>query len=214
MGSNNIHDERPQIVALPSFYIDRTEVTNAAYARCVTAKQCTPPGMLASQTHPNYANDPQYANFPVIQVSWQQAQTFCAWAGKRLPTEAEWEKAASWNVATRTKSVWPWGDAFDPAHLNSSESKIGDTTAVGTFPPELNGTFDMGGNVSEWTSTLYKPYPYSEADGRENQQASGDRVFRGGSWAQSQGKARGAYRQPVAPTYIDREIGFRCAMTP
>jgi serine/threonine protein kinase/formylglycine-generating enzyme required for sulfatase activity len=214
MGSNNIHDEPPQIVALPSFYIDRTEVTNAAYAQCVTAKQCTPPGMPASQTHPNYANDPQYANFPVIQVSWQQAQTFCRWARKRLPTEAEWEKAASWNAATRTKSIWPWGDGFDSARLNSSESKTGDTTAVGTFPPEINGAFDMGGNVSEWTSSLYKSYPYSEADGREDQQASGDRVFRGGSWAQSQGKARGAYRQPVAPTYIDREIGFRCAMTP
>jgi formylglycine-generating enzyme required for sulfatase activity len=88
-----------------------------------------------------------------------------------------------------------------------------DTTAVGTFSPEINGTFDMGGNISEWTSSLYHPYPYDAADGRENQQVSGDRVFRGGSWAQSQGKARSTYRQPAAPTYIDREIGFRCALT-
>jgi formylglycine-generating enzyme required for sulfatase activity len=85
---------------------------------------------------------------------------------------------------------------------------------VGTFPPEINGTFDMGGNISEWTSSLYQPYPYDAADGREDQQASGDRVFRGGSWAQTQGKARGAYRRPVAPTYFDREIGFRCALPP
>jgi serine/threonine protein kinase/formylglycine-generating enzyme required for sulfatase activity len=214
MGSNETRDEPPQMVALPSFYIDRTEVTNAIYRQCVAAKQCTPPGVPASETHPNYASDPSFANFPVIQISWQQAQAFCGWAGKRLPTEAGWEKAASWNTATRAKSVWPWGDVFDPARLNSSESHTGDTTAVGTFPPELNGTFDMGGNVSEWTSSLFKPYPYNEADGREDQQANGDRVFRGGSWAQSQGKARGFYRQPVAPTYIDREIGFRCAMTP
>jgi serine/threonine protein kinase/formylglycine-generating enzyme required for sulfatase activity len=214
LGSNEKRDEPPQIVALPNFYIDRSEVTNAAYTQCVAEGKCTAPGSPASETHPNYATETQFADFPVIQVSWQQAQTFCGWAGKRLPTEAEWEKAASWNAATYQKSVWPWGDVFDPKQLNSSEANIGDTSTVGQFPPELNGTVDMGGNVSEWTSTLYMPYPYSESDGREDAQAGGDRVFRGGSWAQSEGKARSFFRQPAAPTYIDREIGFRCAVTP
>jgi len=214
MGSNEKRDEPPQIVGLPNFYIDTTEVTNAAYTQCVAEGKCTPPGSPASETHPNYATETQFANFPVIQVSWQQAQSFCIWAGKRLPTEAEWEKAASWNAAEYQKSVWPWGDVFDPKLLNSSESSIGDTTAVGQFPAERNGTVDMGGNVSEWTSTLFMPYPYSESDGREDAQAGGDRVFRGGSWAQSEGKARSFFRQPAGPTYIDREIGFRCAVTP
>src|SRR6185503_1117906 len=136
------------------------------------------------------------------------------WAGKRLPTEAEWEKAASWRAQTGEKSVWPWGNQFSPTLLNSNEADNGDTTQVGTFAPELNGTVDMAGNVSEWTSSLYKDYPYNEADGREAPEDQGDRVFRGGSWAQTQGKATTFIRQYAAPNYADREIGFRCAATP
>jgi len=214
LGGSDQRDAPPQIVELPSFYIDKTEVTNAAYKQCLAAGMCAPPKRPDSQTHPNYFSGPTYDRYPVIEVSWQQAQSFCGWAGKRLPSEAEWEKAASWNAATYQKSVWPWGDVFNPKQLNSSETGISDTSAVGQFPPERNGTVDMGGNVSEWTSSLYKPYPYNEADGRENSKASGDRVFRGGSWAQSEDKARTSSRQAASPTLTDREIGFRCAVTP
>jgi formylglycine-generating enzyme required for sulfatase activity/tRNA A-37 threonylcarbamoyl transferase component Bud32 len=211
MGSNEKSDEFPNVVKLNDFYIDHTEVTNAVYAQCVAAKQCPPPKSPDSKTHTNYAADPQFANFPVIDVSWQQANTFCGWAGKRLPTEAEWEKAASWKPDTDEKMVWPWGDDFDPTRLNSAEANIGDTSKVGQFPPELNNTVDMGGNVYEWTSSLAQPYPYKADDGREDPQADGDRIFRGGSWAQTQGKARTTSRQSAPLTYSGRETGFRCA---
>ena len=215
MGGNETRNEGAHMLALPSFYIDRTEVTNTAYAQCVAAGRCTPPRSPASATHPSYYTDQsRYGSFPVIHVSWEQARDFCTWADKRLPTEAEWEKAASWNGTTRQKVVWPWDNVFDAARLNSAESNNGDTTAVGQFPPEVNGTVDMAGNVWEWTSSLHQPYPYSATDGREDPQAPGDRVSRGGSWAQTQGKARGFVRLPTAPTFADREIGIRCAVTP
>jgi formylglycine-generating enzyme required for sulfatase activity len=214
LGGNESEEAPAQVYPMPNFYIDRTEVTNAAYARCVAEGKCTPLEDIASATHPNYASDPQYANFPVINVKWTQANDFCAWAGKRLPTEAEWEKAASWDAATGTKTVWPFGNEFDPAKLNSAESKNLDTTTVGQYGDELNKTVDMAGNVSEWTSSLFKPYPYDEADGREDLGAEGDRVYRGGSWAQTQGKALNVFRLGSSPAYFGREIGFRCADTP
>jgi formylglycine-generating enzyme required for sulfatase activity/tRNA A-37 threonylcarbamoyl transferase component Bud32 len=214
LGGNESDDAASQIYALPNFYIDRTEVTNAAYARCVAAGKCSALADGASATHPSYATDPQYANYPVINVKWAQANDFCGWAGKRLPTEAEWEKAAGWDATARTKTIWPFGNEFDPAKLNSAESKSLDTTPVGQFDAELNKTVDMAGNVSEWTSSLAKPYPYDEADGREDLTAGGDRVYRGGSWAQTQGKALNVFRIGTAPDYAGREIGFRCAVTP
>ncbi|HEX9441843.1 MAG TPA: SUMF1/EgtB/PvdO family nonheme iron enzyme, partial [Roseiflexaceae bacterium] len=211
----NEQDEAPaQIFALPNFYLDRYEVTNEAYARCVAAQKCTPLKSNASQSHPNYATEAQYAKFPVINVTWEQANTFCGWAGKRLPTEAEWEKAASWDAAKRVKTIWPWGNVFDKKFLNSDESQNGDTTAGGQYSEEINHTFDLGGNVSEWTSSLYKPYPYTESDGREDPQAAGERVYRGGSWAQSEGKARSVWRQGADPGNPFTEVGFRCAVTP
>jgi eukaryotic-like serine/threonine-protein kinase len=201
-------------VQLPDFYIDRAEVTNALYRQCVAAKACTPLQSPASHSHPDYTNQAEYDAFPVINVSWQQANAFCGWAGKRLPTEAEWEKAAGWNSATREKLDWPWSNGFNAELLNSEEAEIGDTTPVGQFPPELNGTVDMAGNVSEWTSSLARPYPYDEADGREDPNSTEDRVYRGGSWAQTEGKARVIYRVDANPTVGFNELGFRCAMTP
>jgi formylglycine-generating enzyme required for sulfatase activity len=214
LGTNGRDDSRPHIVALPDFYIDRHEVTNAGYAECVAAGACTPQASPSSETHPNYASQDAFANFPALHVNWQQANQFCQWAGKRLPSEAEWEKAASWSAASRSKSLWPFGDTFDSARLNSIESGAGDTTAVDQHEPELNGTHDMAGNASEWTSSLYAPYPYDPSDGREDPQADGERVYRGGSWAQSQGKALGTVRIPAGPEFEHREVGFRCAATP
>jgi formylglycine-generating enzyme required for sulfatase activity/tetratricopeptide (TPR) repeat protein len=215
MGANEEPDGQPHMVNVPDFYIDSTEVTNAAYAECVSAKKCTVQKSLGSQTHPSYATDQQFAQFPVIHVSWQQATAFCGWAGKRLPTEAEWEKAASWNAEAQQKTAWPWGnDDPKPDQLNSAEAGLIDTTSVAKYPPGVNGLYDMAGNVYEWTSSIYKDYPYNATDGREDPNAPDDRVYRGGSWGQSKGKARSSVRQASTPVYDDREIGFRCAVAP
>jgi serine/threonine protein kinase/formylglycine-generating enzyme required for sulfatase activity len=211
IGSNFNPHEPPQMLTVPDFYLDRNEVTNAQYRACVEAKACTPLSTIKSQNHPEYATQPEFDNYPVIYVTWKQATTFCGWAGKRLPTEAEWEKAASWNGAKREKTVWPWEGEFNAKLLNSDESGLGDTAAVGSYPAELNGTFDMAGNVREWTSTIYKDYPYNASDGREDQDAPGSRVFRGGSWAQTGGKARAFVRDEGAqPDVPFNEVGFRC----
>jgi serine/threonine protein kinase/formylglycine-generating enzyme required for sulfatase activity len=213
MGSYQRDDQRPAHIATTEpFSIDETEVTNAAYEQCVAAGTCERPADIASHSHPSYYTDPQYANYPVVHVNWTQAQAYCAWAGKRLPTEAEWEKAASWDASTQLKTVWPWEGAYDTARLNT-DAQFGDPVAVKQFPAELNKTYDMAGNVWEWTSSLYQPYPYSAADGREDPAKPGDRVFRGGSWAQSSG-AHAAYRDRAAPDYQADEVGFRCAASP
>jgi formylglycine-generating enzyme required for sulfatase activity len=213
MGDNEQPDAPPHVVDVPSFYIDTTEVTNNQYADCVEDGACTVQIVPSSETHPTYATQDEYDDYPVIHITWQQANQFCQWAGKRLPTEAEWEKAASWS-AEEGKAIWAFGDVFDAELLNSDESGNNDTTEVDSFEAELNGTYDMAGNVSEWTSTLFQPYPYSPDAAREDQAASGERVYRGGSWGQTRGKARSALRQFAPATYDSREIGLRCAANP
>jgi serine/threonine protein kinase/formylglycine-generating enzyme required for sulfatase activity len=214
MGAYEDDDAQPNVVDLPDFYIDRTEVTNAAYAQCVTAGACTGQQDPSSPTHPTYSTDAQFGTYPAIHVSWQQASAFCAWANKRLPSEAEWEKAASWNSETERKTKFPWGNEFDQKQVNSIDANLLDTTAVGTFAAAVNGLFDMAGNVSEWTNSIYLPYPYNATDGREDADKVGARVYRGGSWGQSQGKLRSSFRQSSTPERGDREIGFRCAASP
>jgi formylglycine-generating enzyme required for sulfatase activity len=112
--------------------------------------------------------------------------------------------------------LYPFGNQFDFARLNSvpEDGSVKDVVKVGSFEREINGTFDMAGNVAEWTNSLNKPYPYDEADGREEYPAPGDRVFRGGAFTQSEGKARVYNRRSAPPDYPDREIGFRCATAP
>jgi formylglycine-generating enzyme required for sulfatase activity len=215
VGANEDSDDsQPNVVELPDFYIDRTEVTNAMYARCVEAGACTPQESVSSETHPSYATDAAFADFPAIYVSWQQANTFCGWAKKRLPSEAEWEKAASWDNGTQVKTNWPWGNTFDRKLGNTNSPSTRDTTAVGSFPAAANTLFDMAGNISEWTNSLSRPYPYRADDGREDTNSNEARIYRGGSWGQSEGKARSSFRQSSTPERGDREIGFRCAVTP
>jgi formylglycine-generating enzyme required for sulfatase activity len=214
LGSNASPAALPQIVAQPAFYIDAKEVTNLAYLDCADRYGCSLPTPLDSATRTAYVTAPQYLDHPVVNVSWQQARFFCEQHGKRLPSEAEWEKAAGWSAATHTKAIWPWGDRFDAGRLNSAEGGRGDTVAVATFRDDLNGTFDMAGNVAEWTQSLFRPYPYDQADGREDPAAGGERVVRGGSWAQGQGEVSTDGRQAVAPDSARNTIGFRCAATP
>jgi formylglycine-generating enzyme required for sulfatase activity len=195
-------DERPAArVFVGPFWIDRVEVTNARYRRCVEAGACTAPlgGLL---------DEPSRAEHPVVVVSWRQAVAYCGWAGKRLPTEAEWEKAARGVDGRR----YPWGDRFDPSRANAGYTA--GTAAAGSFPAGASpsGVLDMAGNVWEWTSSLYRPYPYDPADGREDPGARGARVNRGGSWYHGAPYARTTYRATADHVYRRiGDLGFRCA---
>ncbi|MEO7910635.1 MAG: bifunctional serine/threonine-protein kinase/formylglycine-generating enzyme family protein, partial [Roseiflexaceae bacterium] len=163
LGGNDDPNNLPHIVALTDFYIDSKEVDNVAYLTCADVLGCTLPNSLDSATHKGYVTTPEFNFHPIVNVSWQQANFFCEQNGKRLPTEAEWEKAASWSATNHTKAIWPWGDQFDAKRLNSAAGGRGDAVAVATFRDDLNGTFDMAGNVAEWTLSLFKPYPYDPA---------------------------------------------------
>jgi formylglycine-generating enzyme required for sulfatase activity len=214
MGSNDDPANLPQVVDVPDFYIDRREVTNLAYLTCVDTFGCGLPGSLDSATRPGYHTAPDFNSYPVVNVTWQQAREFCERMDKRLPTEAEWEKAAGWNADSLTKSAWPWGNSFDPTRLNSIEANRGDTTRVGQFPAGPYGTVDMAGNAAEWTSSLDRPYPYDPTDGREDPEATGNRVVRGGSWAQPEETTTTYARLSAAPDTVANTIGFRCAADP
>jgi len=182
MGDNEgQNDTRPQHkVYLDAFWIDYIEVTNAMYARCVSAGVCIEPGKKSSQKRQNYYGNTAYAAYPVINVDWYQAQTYCQWAERRLPTEVEWEKAACGTDGR----IYPWGNEFDPQKVNTVEGGIGDTTAVGSYPAGSSpyGALDMAGNVDEWVAdwygnTYYYDSPFWNPTGPEK----GDlRVVRGG----------------------------------
>jgi formylglycine-generating enzyme required for sulfatase activity len=218
-------DEKPQHeVTLDAFWIDRTELTNGQYRRCVDDGTCSPPSSSRSYTRDSYYGASEFDDHPVIYVNWERANAYCAWAGKRLPTEAEWEKAAR----GADGGIYPWGNEFDCARGNfDDETQVDgyvvpggldcdgyvDTAPVGSYPGGESpyGAWDMAGNVWEWTASLYEPYPYDREDGREDQEADGRRVLRGGSWDYVQWYLRAALRLNLEPSYSDYFVGFRCA---
>jgi formylglycine-generating enzyme required for sulfatase activity len=193
---NFLMGDEKEAVYVDAFYIDKYPVTKAEYAKFVKATGHPPPPNWkeAGGTYP-----PDMANHPVVFVNWFDAQDYAAWAGKRLLTEAEWEKAARGTDGR----VYPWGDRFDKARCNASEAGSGGTTPVGKYSPLGDSPYkvcDVAGNVWEWTATDWSP-------------ASSSKVQRGGSFVNRGSYARCAYRYLGVPEPRTPNVGFRCGMS-
>ncbi len=136
------------------------------------------------------------------------------WVGGRLPTEAEWEKAASWDADTKTKFVYPWGDNDPTSDLLNYNYEVGDTTPVGTYPDGISsyGLFDMAGNVWEWTADWYDIYPGGDRSAFTDFEKY--RVLRGGSWNLDNFNVRSTYRRKFDPSDSYSNFGFRCSRSP
>jgi formylglycine-generating enzyme required for sulfatase activity len=195
---------------LPAFEIGKYPATNREYQAFVRGAGYRPPEGWDGDEYPAGKGD-----HPVVNVSWRDAVAYCRWLSEqtkrsfRLPTEAEWEKAARGTDGRQ----YPWGDEFDPSRCNTSEGQSRGTTPVGQYPTGASpyGALDMAGNVWEWCSSIYKPYPYDPGDGRENPEGEGSRALRGGSWRDGQHGARCAFRAGAPPGRWYDSVGFRCA---
>lgn len=221
-------------VYLDGYWMDKFAVTNEQYQKCVTEGACRP---CAQNNIPPqgvaYFTEPEYANYPVVNVSWYMARDYCSWAERRLPTEAEWEKAARGTDGAK----YPWGDekySEDKANIcdvncpPAKKGEIGNTSfndgyagpaPVGSFPAGASpyGLMDMAGNIWEWTSTAAEFYPYDARDGREDlyEIADGEkwpeRILRGGPWSNGIGYQRSSFRYRAVAIYWNFNMGIRCA---
>lgn len=246
-------DQRPEhVVALAAFRIDRTEVTNAAFAEYLNALNIELAGDFAagsvtrsavagdaydllresgegSDLYPIIAlNDaqaligaegaqfvakPGYEDHPVTETTWAGSRAYCRWRGGRLPTEAEWEAVARGTDAR----LYPWGNEPPSDRLVFTSGRTGVTAPVGSRPSGASpfSALDMSGSLAEWTSSLKRPYPYNAADGREDPDASGERVTRGGDhvYDTEPRVLTATHRDGFsnAPNRGHRHIGFRCA---
>ena len=235
MGSNNEEagsDEQPvHTVYLDAFYMDKYEVTNGEYAAFLNAKGKHADGETRwfdlgdsdariEQVEGRYQAKAGYENHPVIEVSWYGAMAYAAWVGKRLPTEAEWEKSARGNLTGRK---YPWGDSIDASKANY-HSDVKDTTPVGSYPPNGYGLYDISGNVWEWCLDAYDSHAYTRSPRRnpivgaerisdliDNFMAvKSSRVLRGGSWFYSAPYLRVSCRDRDTPRITYTLFGFRC----
>jgi len=212
-------------VSMPGFWIDKVEVTNAMYALCATAGACRLPQEFRSDSHDKYYGDAKFADYPVVYVTWLQAKTYCEWAGRRLPTEAEWERAARGDD-TR---VYPWGDQIPDASRANFGNLVGDTAGVGNSPAGISpfGVLDMSGNVAEWTHDIFSNTYYTSSMATNPQGPGGkskSHVVRGGTYQDAEVDIRVSKRSSVLGSdpnaAIDStewlgtfspKIGFRCA---
>lgn len=214
MGSDRgLVDEQPlHVVYLDSFYIDKYEVTNKLYGVCVEAGECDPPWQtyfFAESPNRIYFGNSQYDNYPVVYVDWNMARAYCSWRGARLPSEAEWEKAAR----GEDERTYPWGSDLDCQKANY-QNCVNRTSEVGIFEEGKSpyGVYDMTGNVWEWVADWYSEnyYSISPRNNPVGPITGQSKVLRGGAWPRFDVSA--FHRSNFAPSYNTFDIGFRCAM--
>ena len=194
-------------VYVDAFWMDQMEVSNAQYARCALAGACTPP---LNGDYPNRYLDSTYANHPITYVVWSQAIAYCAWAGRRLPTEAEWERAARGEDGR----LYPWGDTPPDIFRLNYNDNIGDTTPVDRYPFGASpyGVLNMAGNVREWVSDwfnqgYYLHSPYENPGGAQNAE---NKVLRGSSFTDDAYQSVAFNRYEHYPMSPGENRGFRC----
>jgi formylglycine-generating enzyme required for sulfatase activity len=242
MGSDTGYDnEKPvHTVDLDAFWIDKTEVTNAMFAKFIDETGHLTDAEREGKSWVDQDNDTNQvdgANWlhplgpsngisdimdhPVVHVSLNDAQAYCSWANRRLPTEAEWEKAASWDAKKQTKYVYPWGNDEPNNNLLNYNGAVGDTTEVGKYPDGASpyGALDMAGNVFEWINDWYvEGYYASLGKNARNPQGptngGGAGILRGGAWNLDLILVRSSYRRVDASIATTNSYGFRCSRSP
>ena len=194
-------------VILDAYYIDLHEATNADYKKYIEA--------TGFKTKPRYWNDPNFnqPNQPVVGTTWKESQAFCHWQNKRLPTEAEWEKASRGKRPIK----YPWGnEAPDKTRLNFN-NHIGKTTAVGSYPTGKSdyGVFDLSGNVAEWVQDWHFPeyYLFSPKENPPGPERGHYKIIRGGNWKNNAEDVNLTYRNATVPKARSKTVGFRCAVS-
>lgn len=232
MGGLDVYRENDELpahdVKLNSYWFDQVEVTNGMYNLCVQANVCRPPAQIRSDNREEYFGNIEFQDYPVVHVTWVDANTYCTWAERRLPSEAEWEYAARGN----DKRNYPWGDEAPNQYTANFNNLIGDTTRVGSYAEGVSpfGVLDMAGNVWEWVADRYRQDYYAKSIFENPLGPSIDEVFntmfviRGGSFQDEEIDLRVSNRnfidgpnihaEPDDDEYYGRssvKIGFRCA---
>jgi formylglycine-generating enzyme required for sulfatase activity len=241
-GEGRADEEPERVVSVSEFCIDQTEVTNAQYLECMDAAICTEPynGPYSSR-RADYLYAAAFANYPVVNLRFSQAATYCMWAGKRLPTEAEWEKACRGGCETSgdpstcdaaDERTYPWGEDAPTCRLanqnmcmvwsdGTGPGRDNDTNAVGSYPAGAQTatcTLDMAGNVREFVADWYLAGSYAMCgDPCTDPTGPGtgsQRITRGGSFFDAGALLKCARRQAIPEDAVGAQIGFRCAETP
>jgi formylglycine-generating enzyme required for sulfatase activity len=220
-------DEKPiHMVYLDAYWFDQTEVTNAMYAKCVAAGVCDEPRSTNSMFRESYYGNVDFNDYPVIYVSWYDSSAYCEWAGRRLPSEAEWEKVAGWDDDTQSQRIYPWGDDFEDGKSNfcdincrflgrneSYDDGYAETSPVGSYESgqSFYGAYDMAGNVWEWVDDWYDAYPGNTLE--DSNYGTAYKVLRGGSWYDmNEPSLRSANRSRYYPSVtIGYDYDFRSA---